>query len=251
MTGTDIHTLAGPFAVDAVSDIERAEFARHLAVCESCQQETAELAETVARLAGATALTPPSRLKAAVLAAAAQTRQVPPQVRPSRTGSATSRRGWRGWMAAAAAAVVIAITAGAVGFAISNQRVRTEQSRAAAAEAQNARMTRIVSAPDARSHIERLPAGGQVTVIVSPSLNEGVAVLADMPALGAGQFYELWLIHGDKPVPAGTMDPGTVTGTAFLTGVSGANAFGVSAEHATGATQPATPLVTSFGLTTT
>ena len=39
----DIHALSGAYAVDAVDDIERAEFERHLATCADCREEVAEL----------------------------------------------------------------------------------------------------------------------------------------------------------------------------------------------------------------
>lgn len=252
----DIHTLAGAYALDAVSDIERAEFTRHLAVCAACAQEIAELRETVARLTDATAKTPPPRVKSSVLAAVTQTRQLPP-ARSQPAQVPRRGRGWRGWAAGVAAAAVLAVIAGAVGFAVSDQRVRTErgrvaaaQAQAAAAQAQNAQMTRILTASDAEVRSVRPAAGGDVTVIVSPRLNQGVAVLADMPALPAGQVYQLWLIHGDQPVAAGVMDPGVFSGTAFLTNVEGATSFGVSAEHAGGARSPHVPLVTSFAIST-
>jgi DNA-directed RNA polymerase specialized sigma24 family protein len=41
-----MHTLAGAFALDAVNDVERAEFARHLEQCDSCTQEVAEVLST-------------------------------------------------------------------------------------------------------------------------------------------------------------------------------------------------------------
>ena len=45
MTRPDIHALCGAYAVDAVDDLERAAFDRHLADCEAC---AAEVAMTVA-----------------------------------------------------------------------------------------------------------------------------------------------------------------------------------------------------------
>src|SRR5918999_1118607 len=49
---SDIHALSGAYAVDAVDDIERASFERHLAECPSCRAEVASLRETSAALAG-------------------------------------------------------------------------------------------------------------------------------------------------------------------------------------------------------
>ena len=44
----DIHTLAGAYALDALNDLERAAFARHMTECEACAQEVAEYLETTA-----------------------------------------------------------------------------------------------------------------------------------------------------------------------------------------------------------
>lgn len=75
--GREPHTLAGAYAMDAISEPDRARFERHLAGCEECAREIG-LREATARLATATAVPPPSGLKERVLAAAALTRQQPP-----------------------------------------------------------------------------------------------------------------------------------------------------------------------------
>src|SRR5882672_11776072 len=74
----DLHVLSGSYALDAVSDAERAEFERHLQHCPTCEAEVRGLRETAARLALACAMTPPARMERRVLAAAYQTRQLPP-----------------------------------------------------------------------------------------------------------------------------------------------------------------------------
>ena len=43
---TDVHALSGAYAVDALDDIERAAFERHLAACAECRAEVASLRET-------------------------------------------------------------------------------------------------------------------------------------------------------------------------------------------------------------
>ena len=74
----DLHVLTGSYALDAISDAEREEFERHLQHCPSCDAEVRGLRETAARLALACAMTPPARMERRVLAAAYQTRQLPP-----------------------------------------------------------------------------------------------------------------------------------------------------------------------------
>ena len=67
-TNGDIHTLAGAYALDALTEIERASFARHVAGCEACAVEVAELRETSSRLGGALSEPPPASLRVAVMA---------------------------------------------------------------------------------------------------------------------------------------------------------------------------------------
>jgi anti-sigma factor RsiW len=55
-----VHTLIGPYALDAVTDTERAAVERHLARCPTCTQEVAELRATAARLADTAATDPPT-----------------------------------------------------------------------------------------------------------------------------------------------------------------------------------------------
>src|SRR5215470_5828361 len=74
----DLHVLTGSYVLDAISDAEREEFERHLQHCPTCETEVRGLRETAARLALACAMTPPPRMERRVLAAAYQTRQLPP-----------------------------------------------------------------------------------------------------------------------------------------------------------------------------
>src|SRR3984885_12796340 len=97
---SDLHTLAGAYAMDAVPPSERAAFERHLARCEPCRQEVRGLREATAALAAATAVQPSAAFQEATLRAAAQTRQLPPaDAAPTPPWRALRRqgRGPRGW----------------------------------------------------------------------------------------------------------------------------------------------------------
>jgi len=82
-TGPEVHALTGAYVCDALGAEERAAFEEHLAQCEACAQEVAELSETAAVLAMATAQAPPERLYAAVTARIEITRQLPPLPAPA------------------------------------------------------------------------------------------------------------------------------------------------------------------------
>ena len=90
----ELHLLTGGYALDALPDDERAEFEQHLARCPSCAEEAAGLRETAARLAMATAVSPPPGLRARVLTAALRTRQLPPPGRGplARSGGRSGQR---------------------------------------------------------------------------------------------------------------------------------------------------------------
>ena len=62
------HSLAGPYALDALEVAERARFERHLRGCAACQAEVRGFAATAAALGLAAAATPPPSLKGRVLA---------------------------------------------------------------------------------------------------------------------------------------------------------------------------------------
>ena len=99
---SDIHALSGAYAVDAVDDIERASFERHLASCPTCRAEVASLREASALLADAATTTPPPELRDAVLSGITRVRPLPPVT----VGGPVHRRRW---FPALVAAVVLAL----------------------------------------------------------------------------------------------------------------------------------------------
>ena len=93
----DPHSLSGAYALDALEPgAERDRFTRHLGRCQSCASEVRGFREVATAMAFAAAAEPPPELRARVLAAAARTRQLPPEVRtharPRRT------RSWVPWV---------------------------------------------------------------------------------------------------------------------------------------------------------
>ena len=74
----DTHALAGAYAVNAVTDEERRSFELHLDLCDDCRAEVAELQAAAAAMAIDVELPPPPPLRASVLSAISQTRQLSP-----------------------------------------------------------------------------------------------------------------------------------------------------------------------------
>jgi anti-sigma factor RsiW len=235
MTSPDVHALIGAYVLDAVDDLERVSFERHLAECPSCQAEVDELREAAAELSTETWSVPPPALRENVLAAVGTVAQLKPEQQTKRRPPNTRRR-----LLAAAAAVVVA--AGGAVYAVQEQRVRTEQARASSLEA-------LLAAPDLTVHEEPVTGGGTVTVAVSKLRNAGVITLAAGSAPSNGRVYQLWTIHAQVPAPAGTLKPGQTSTTRIIDGIGAASDVGISVEPPGGSTTPTMPLAAAVHLT--
>jgi len=236
--GREPHTLAGAYAMDAISAPDRARFERHLAGCEECAQEIASLREATARLATATAVPPPSGLKERVLAAAALTRQQPPPVSELSAG-----RAWRGRLTMVAAGVAAVLVLGAaVVFGVANGSMRDQLSQAQASSQQ---IAAVLTARDATMMTGAVTGGGTVTIVMSHSMHALVFTAADLHALPASRGYELWLIGpaGDRPVtmlPAGRHD---MTGPVIASGLRPGDHLALTAEPPGGTARPTVPMM--------
>jgi anti-sigma factor RsiW len=225
----DVHALSGAYALDAVDDLERVAFERHLAECAVCRQEVRELRETTTRLVDEVAVAPPPGMRGAVLGAVART----PQLRstsPDRASRAPADR-WRRRALAAVAAAVIAVGAGVGTWSVADDRVQRER-QVAAAERERAReIEQVLAAADVRVLKEDVTGGGTVNVAVAPSRDAAVAVLSGLLTLGRGQVYQLWLIRGNDIGSLGVLKPGQTAATTLVRGVGPSGEFGVSIEQ--------------------
>jgi anti-sigma factor RsiW len=219
---SDIHALSGAYAVDAVDDIERASFERHLAGCPTCRAEVASLRETSALLADAATTTPPPALRDAVLSDITRVRPLPPLT----VGGPVHRRRW---FPALVAAVVLALVG--VGGAVW-QPWRDDTSQTLSATDQ------VLQDPEAQRVSQTLPNGATATVVRSPKEHRAVIVTDDLPPAPDGKVYQLWLqTPSEDMVPAGLMPAGG--STALLEGdADDAIGVGLSLEPAGGSEQP-------------
>jgi anti-sigma-K factor RskA len=237
----DEHTLAGPYAMDAISEPDRARFERHLAGCGECAREVASLREATARLAAATAVPPPPALKQRVMAAAAATRQQPPAARPqaaARRWPARRRVRVRLGLAVAAAAV----TAVAVLFGVSNGTMRDQLSHDQASSQQ---VAKVLTARDATMRTGTVRGGGNVTIVMSHSMRELVFTAADLRALPAAEGYELWLTGpaGDRPVMMIPAARHGMAGPVVAAGLRPGDHLVLTAEPSGGTRRPTTAMM--------
>jgi anti-sigma-K factor RskA len=239
---TELHTLAGAYALDALSEIERAGFARHVAACAACAAEVAELTETAARLGAATSQAPPPALKAAVLGEIARTRQVRDTPAAPSVPSDTSQR-WRRRSLVAAAAAILAVAGLGTVWAVEEQRLSDARSQVTAVQTEQSQVNAILGAPDLQIRTATTATGGRLTLAISPSHNDGVVLMSGLPTPPTGKAYQLWLIHGSAPSSAGVMAEGANSGTAVLPAINGAHSLGVTVEPAGGSLTPTLPTV--------
>ena len=252
---SDIHALSGAYAMDALDDLERAQFKRHIAQCPECAAEVQSLRETTALLAETTAVAPPAELRARLLAEIKTVRPLPPLAasQPAADAAQTtsptmsqptekSRHGagrpGRPWLRGLVAAAAVVATIGAGGAIWQPWNDDTTQTVSAT--------DRVLNAPDATRLTRTISGGGEVTLVTSKSLNKFVVMTRDLPALADDKVYEMWLQDAERGmVPAGTMSASDAT--VVLDGdVANAVGAGITIEPAGGSRVPTTDPVVLF-----
>jgi anti-sigma-K factor RskA len=230
---SEIHALSGAYAVDALDDIERAQFERHLAECAECRAEVESLRTTAGLLAETTATAPPEGLRDRVLADITTVRPLPPAVEKE----TTPRRRIR-WAPLAAAAAVIAAVAGGI--------VIADPFGEDSSQIQVSPVDRVLQADDAERFTKTVD-GAEATLVRSPSLNQAVLVTRNMAPPPKGKVYELWLDHeGVGMVPAGLMAQGGEQQILLKGDPATALGAGITVEPAGGSKKPTLPPVTLF-----
>jgi anti-sigma-K factor RskA len=236
---SEIHGASGSYVLNALEPSERDEFEAHLAECETCSRELAELRETASEMSLLSVTAPPSALKSEVMAAISTVRVLPPEAPVTRIDAGQGalrrqRRTTRLLTLAVAAALVIALSLGAWAVSLSRNQA---PSAAASLEAQ------LLQAPDLRAYTVDLKDGGKGTFIASRSLNRALFSSGDLPVLTSGQTYQLWTLAGPLKAPTRVTPDALVSGGAtvkmWFTGpVAQSDALAISIERAGGATTP-------------
>jgi len=246
----ELHLLTGSYALDALTDDEQADFEKHLARCPSCAEEVRGLRETAARLAMATAVTPPPEMRSRVIAAAPRTRQLPPPGR-NLLARAGDRAGLRRLpLARAGLATGILTLAAAVAFLVVTQSSTSHQLQQA--QASNSAIAAVLAAPDAR--IESLPAavGGSVIAVTSVREHEAVVTTAGVPSLPETKVYQLWIITSSGAAKSAgllTVTSSGSTAPVLASGVLPGDRLGITVEPAGGTAQPTTTPVVIMPVT--
>ena len=198
-----VHDLAAGYALGVLDDDERHAFDAHLETCPECRDEIASLTDAAAALAyAAEGPPPPAALKGRILEAARAERRVVVPLRPRRRTV---------WIASAAAAACLALGLGLwAGLGTG-------------------------SSPGARRVALQ---GARGTLQVSRS-GDAVLTVQDVGPAPVGKTYEVWVIHGKMPAPAGLFQ-GSGTQDVVRVGrkVRPGETVAVTLEHAGGVSAP-------------
>ncbi|MEU9361246.1 anti-sigma factor [Streptomyces sp. NPDC048301] len=273
MNAADPHESSAAYVLHALPEEERRAFEEHLAGCEQCQEEVAELRATTALLGRATAEQPPGALRDRVLSSVAATPQEPaPQESRSRTekpgphaeespraGTKTRRRGPAQTLrlALAASVAVALVCLGLAGWqwreasdakdhahqveARAEEHVRQVEADANRAETQQQNVTEVLTAPDVRLQTQTLSDGATASVTFSRSEDSATLAVSGLPALPEGRTYAAWFMEDGTPVPAGLLTNNPERRVTLLKGtLDNASAVALSVEPAGGSPQPTT-----------
>lgn len=230
---TDLHTLTGAYALDALDDIERVAFEAHLAECEACTEEVLGLRATGAMLGLAAAVTPDDAFRRRLMLEVRSTRQQPP-LAGSETGRVLpllrrARTTSRALLAVAAALVVLA---GGLGVGVVREQQRNSSMEQAAAD-----VASVLAAADARTLTGTGQQGSSARVIVSRSKGSAVFVGQTLPDVGRDHALQLWVLGDGNPRSVGLVGDRV---TIVAHGVKPGLRLGVTVEPAGGSVQPTT-----------
>jgi anti-sigma-K factor RskA len=179
-----LHDLTPAYALDALDADERMAYELHLATCEQCRAELETMQRTASSLAYAVlSPAPPPELRLRIVEQARLERGNVVPFRPRR----------RVTYALGAAAAVAACVAVAIGFWATSLSNELERERS---------VVEILADPQSRSLAME---GGNGRVVVSGT-GEAALVVSGLAAAPEGKTYEIWVIEGDRALPAGLFD---------------------------------------------
>lgn len=191
--------LLGAYALGTLEPDERQELEEHLATCSECREELAMLRSAALALPlAAEEREAPVDLRSRIVAMAASDGSSTSSTTPITPSSdhqqeiesepVVLRPRWQRVLPWAAAAVFLLFALAMLGWNLSLRQSGPSTSQLAA-------ITGSSSAPNAR---------GQITYLKDRQVM--ILSVRDLPALKAGDVYQIWLIQGKTPVPVGVFD---------------------------------------------
>lgn len=253
----DLHSLAAPYALDALEPGERARFEKHLKNCGMCAAEVRTLSEDTVRLAWSTAAPAPYAMRDRVLAAVRATPQEPvrqqepahartPQLPPHVWGAQPPPRVRQRrplfvpFATATAAAALVVASLFAVQANETQDKLDTQQ-------AQAREIAHVLAAPDARATTGQDAEGRSIGVVASASEGSVVVTLSGYSAPPSGRVRQLWLMRPDaQPRSLGLFAADTPLVTSGLD--KSATSLAVTVEPDGGSPQPTSQPIVQLAL---
>lgn len=218
---SDLHELVAPYALDALDEDERERFERHLAECERCSAQLAELRDSVSALAyAAESQPPPAALRDRIIESARGERR-----------AAVIRFPQRNWAFPAAATVAAVAACAAIGLGIWATSLSRSLDHERSAKATYDQL--LAAKATARPLV-----GANGSLLVADDGRAAIVVCGLSRAPGE-KTYEAWVIRGSTPQPAGLFSGGSGCRPVELTrSVSRGSTVAVTLERAGGADRP-------------
>jgi anti-sigma-K factor RskA len=184
-----LHDYTAAYALDALDREESARYEEHLATCEECQEQLAQLSGAAGALAFAVeSPAPPPELRSRILDAARDER---PNVRPLRPR----------WLPVVYTVSAVAAVA-AIGLGIWTVDLSRSLDRERSARQ---RIEKTLGSPTAS--VVRVSGQRTGTLLVAPN-GSGTLIVSQLPNAPKGKVYEAWVIKNNMPVRAGTFPGG-------------------------------------------
>ncbi|MFF8943842.1 anti-sigma factor domain-containing protein [Streptomyces sp. NPDC014864] len=252
----DLHSLAAPYALDALEPVERLRFEKHMKDCDPCAAEVRALSEDAVRLACSAAAPAPAALRARVLAAVRATPQEPAPARghtpqlpphvwgrqppPARTRAPRSRLLLVPFATVTAAAALVVAALFAVQARKAQDQVEAQRDRAR-------EIAHVLGASDARAATGQDARGGSIGVIASASEGRAVVTLSGYRPAPSGRVRQLWLMRpGAQPRSLGLFEADTPLVAAGLAPAS--TSLAVTVEPNGGSERPTTQPIVQLAL---
>jgi anti-sigma-K factor RskA len=265
MTGDRFTDAAPLFVLGTLDADERVAFQEHVATCAECRAEVRAFEQVRDRIPLAVEeRKPPPRVREALMAAVAPKPTMTPEVVRA-DGEDRKRWIWPVVLPLAAALVL------GVGYWRASEQVRVERVRAEdeSARAQDltlrlaqserrlqemelreVQLRSLLANPDA--HVVSLAGQkdaevARARVFWNPATSEAIVTVAGLPTPPAGKAYQMWVIAGAAPVPAGVFsvaaDGSAIFNLPRVSETKDVKTFAITVEPAQGVPAPTGPIV--------
>ncbi len=224
--------LKDAYVLGALPDDERAAVEAYLALHPERQAEV----DDMVGIAGLLALAPPEQEPPADLRRrlmqVVESEAVQPRVAERSTSS------WFGWLGGFRNAALGAAAVLVVGLLSWNVLLQgdVQELRGQVEEARSANEAQQTREIELGGTWAEQGARAEVTALKD---DRAILVVEDMPSMPEDRTGQVWVIHDDKPLPSGLLDPsGNMAATAITTPLRGADAIAITIEPAGGSDKP-------------